>query len=128
LTHALTIVRCENELRQAMLSADVGALDRLIADDIAYVDPAGRVLSKEMDLEMHRSGRLRIQTIETSETEMRIADPIAVVITRAAIAGLFEGQPFAGDFRFTRVWREIGGNWRIVAGHCCAIAPEPAPA
>jgi hypothetical protein len=37
------------------------------------------------------------------------------------MAGAFKGTPFAGPFRYTRVWREGLDGWRIVAGHVSAV-------
>jgi ketosteroid isomerase-like protein len=46
---------------------------------------------------------------------------IAIVVTRSNLAGTYDGQPFSGDFRYTRVWRQMGSGWQIVAGHCSGI-------
>jgi hypothetical protein len=37
------------------------------------------------------------------------------------MAGSFRGTPFAGPYRYTRVWCERPDGWRIVAGHVSAV-------
>jgi hypothetical protein len=36
--------------------------------------------------------------------------------------GSFNGNPFAGPFRYTRIWQAQDRHWRVVAGHVSAIA------
>jgi len=114
-----TVIRAHEErLRQAVLAGDAAALDALIGDDLLFVDHAGRLLTKEMDLEAHRSRLLEVTRLDLSETEIRIMGPVAVVVTRAALAGRYGGAPFAGDFRYTRLWHLGDGSWRVAAAHC----------
>ena len=118
----MTINAAETRLRQAMLGSDAEALADLLADDLLFVGPQGQVLSKAADLEAHRSGRLKLTRIDFSETEIRPMGETAVVITRATLAGSYEGTAFSGDFRYLRVWRSGANGWQITAGQCTAIA------
>jgi ketosteroid isomerase-like protein len=118
-TSTETVIReHEERLRRAMLAGDTVALDALIADDLIFVDHAGRRLTKAMDLEAHRSGLLAIARLDLSETEVRILGGVAVVVTRAALAGRYAGADFAGDFHYTRLWHLGDGRWRVAAAHC----------
>ena len=117
-----SIAECEGRLRAAVLAADVAALDALLADVVVFVDQAGRVLTKAMDLETHRSGRLRVTRLEFSEPVSRDLGEAAVVVVRAAVAGTFDGAPFASEYRYTRVWHRRAAGWQVVAAHCSAVA------
>ena len=117
-----SLAGCESRLRSAVLTADIAALDELLADDVAFVDQAGRILTKTMDLDAHRSGRLRVTSLEFSELVARELGEAAVVVVRATVAGTFDGAPFAGEFRYTRVWHRRAAGWQIVAAHCSAVA------
>jgi ketosteroid isomerase-like protein len=118
-----SIAECEGRLRAAVLAADVAALDALLADVVVFVDQAGRVLTKAMDLETHRSGRLRVTRLEFSEPVSRdLGEAAVVVVVRAAVAGTFGGAPFAGEYCYTRVWHRRAAGWQVVAAHCSAIA------
>ncbi|HER2162638.1 TPA: nuclear transport factor 2 family protein [Streptococcus pyogenes] len=50
------IIQCEELLRSAMLSSNVELLDELIADDLSFVNHFGQILTKEADIEAHRTG------------------------------------------------------------------------
>jgi ketosteroid isomerase-like protein len=113
---------CEARLRAAVLSGDADALDELLADDLVLTDQGGRILTKAMDLDAHRSGRLRVSKLVFSEALSRRAEGAVVVVVRAAIAGTFDNADFSGDYRYTRVWSKRAGKWQIVAAHCSAIA------
>jgi hypothetical protein len=113
---------CEARLRAAVLSADLQVLDELLADDLVFTDHGGRLLTKEIDLDAHRSGRLRVSKLEFTDRLSRQADSAVIVVVRAAIAGTFDSIAFAGDYRYTRVWSKRAGKWQIVAAHCSAIA------
>lgn len=112
---------CEEALRKAQLASDVRELDRLLDDSLVFTGPNGAVYSKTDDLNAHRRGLIRITRLEPSEERIQRFGQIAVVIVRMEMSGTFEGQAFAGPFRYTRVWRADGDGWRIVAGHVSAV-------
>jgi ketosteroid isomerase-like protein len=116
------IAALEAELREAQLSADVGALDRLIDEDLLFTGPDGQLASKAEDLAAHRSGLVRMSSHDVEEMRIRwIGDDVAVVALRTRLAGEFAGQPFAGTWRYTRVWARTANRWRIVAGHVSQV-------
>jgi ketosteroid isomerase-like protein len=112
---------CEAALRQAQLTGDVAALDRLVDDTLMFTGPDGAVYGKADDLDAHRRGWVRITRLEPSEERIQRLGSIAVVSVRMEMAGTFKGEAFAGPFRYTRVWRERPDGWRIVAGHVSAV-------
>ena len=118
------IVALEAELRRAQLDADVVTLDRLIADELLFTGPDGRLGTKAEDLAAHGSGVVRFREHEPEELRVRAAgDTVRVVALRARLTVEVNGTPMSGTFRYTRVWaREHGGPWRIVAGHVGAAA------
>jgi ketosteroid isomerase-like protein len=113
---------CEAALRKAQLSSDVDALDRLVDEELVFVGPNGAVYGKQDDLDGHRRGVIHITCLDPTEERIQRFGDVAVVTVRMEMSGTFEGQPFAGPFRYTRVWRARSDGWRIVAGHVSAIA------
>jgi hypothetical protein len=55
-----------------MLSSNVELLDELIADDLIFVNQFGQIFSKQMDIEAHRSGNLKITGIEVLDQRIRL--------------------------------------------------------
>jgi ketosteroid isomerase-like protein len=116
-----SLLACEAALRQAQLTSNVQELDRLVDDALVFTGPNGAVYGKQDDLDAHRRGLIRITRLEPSEERVQRFGHIAVVSVRMEMSGTFEGAPFAGPFRYTRVWRAHENGWRIVAGHVSAV-------
>jgi len=112
---------CEAALRQAQLAGDVAVLDRLVDAALLFTGPDGVVYGKPDDLDAHRHGWVRITRLDPSEEQIRQFGSMAVVSVRMEMAGTFRGVPFAGPFRYTRVWSEQPNGWRVVAGHVSAV-------
>ena len=117
------IVALEDELRRAQLDADVATLDRLIADELLFTGPDGRLGSKAEDLAAHESGVIRFREHEPEELRVRaVGDTIRIVALRARLIVEVSGTPISGTYRYTRVWaREQDAPWRVVAGHVSAV-------
>ena len=115
------LLAAESALRRAQLAGDAAALDRLVDEALVFTGPDGLLYGKADDLAAHREGWVRITRLEPSEERVQRLGGVAVVSVRMEMAGTFRGAPFAGPFRYTRVWREQGGGWRVVAGHVSAV-------
>jgi len=106
-----------------MLSADIAALNELLAPDLIFTNHLGQLLRKDDDLAAYRSGVLKIVSLEPSEQHVRALGDVAVVSVRIRLTGTYEGAPANGDFRFTRVWaRSQQETWQLVATHAGLIA------
>jgi ketosteroid isomerase-like protein len=117
------IGQVEDRLRAAMLSADIAALNELLAPDLIFTNHLGQLLCKDDDLAAYRSGALKVVSLEPSEQHVRALGDVAVVSVRMRLIGTYEGAPANGDFRFTRVWvRSQHETWQIVAAHASLIA------
>ncbi len=115
------IVACEQQLYKAQLSSDVALLQELLADEVVFVAPSGEIITKQMDLELHRSGGMKVTSLEPQELEIRCLNNAAVAIAKIFLTGSFQGESFSGSFRYTRVWHHTDKGWRIIAAHCSAI-------
>jgi ketosteroid isomerase-like protein len=118
------IVALESAIRAAQLDADVAALDRLIADELLFTGPDGRLGTKQQDLEAHGSGAIRFREHEPQELRIRRVGPdVAVVALRARLAVEVGGAVVEGIYRYTRVWaREGDGRWRVAGGHVSEVS------
>jgi ketosteroid isomerase-like protein len=112
----------ESALRRAQLTSDVSALDALIDEDLVFTGPDGAIYGKRDDLEAHRRGNIRITQLEPRDERIQDFGSIVVISVRMEMRGSFNGAPFAGPFRYTRIWRLHGESWHVVAGHMSAIA------
>jgi ketosteroid isomerase-like protein len=107
----------EAQLYAAMRASNVDELDRLIADDLLFVGPTGELATKEMDLELHRTGGTQFAEFVPKALEIRVwSDQFAFVVAQIFLSGTYLGNAFAGDYCYTRVWRKGERGWQIAGG------------
>ncbi|MGY6235915.1 nuclear transport factor 2 family protein [Burkholderia ambifaria] len=111
----------EAALRAAMLTNDVDALDTLLDDDLIFTVPTGQVIAKHDDLSAHRAKLLRLDALDIQEMGTKMIGEMILTTTKAMLAGRFDGGAFNGMFAYTRLWRRLGSDWRVVAGHASQI-------
>ena len=113
----------EQELRliEAMKNSNIEELNALLADELIFTGHTGALFTKENDLEAHRSGGVKIYSIDTSEQLIKVLDDTAIVSVLMEISGEFFGNTEVGFFRFTRIWKSNGLNWQIVAAHSTQV-------
>lgn len=117
------ITELEERLRQAMLTSDVAELDALIAPELLFTNHLGLLISKEQDLDMHRSGTLQLDQLEPSDRRIQIQEGFSVVSVQMHLSGHYAGAAIDEQIRYTRVWAlSSTGSLQIVAGHASAIA------
>ena len=73
------IAALEAQLRDAQLTADVAVLDVLIADELLFTGPDGRLGTKAQDLDAHASGLVRFRAHEPEELRVRRVGPDVAV-------------------------------------------------
>jgi ketosteroid isomerase-like protein len=116
------VVELEERLERAMRTSDVLVLDELLADDLLFTNHQGLVVTKQEDLEVHRSGLLKLDSLGVSDRSIRQLGNVAIVAVRVQLAGRYADNYFEGTFRYTRVWALLGVRWQIVAAHASVVA------
>ncbi|APU98640.1 hypothetical protein BV902_21760 [Sphingobacterium sp. B29] len=108
------IAEVENQLFLAQLASNVDGLDLLLYDDLVAVAPDGQMLTKEMDLNAHRSKAMIIENASTEIDEIRIIGDTALSITTMTAKGKVMGAPLEGKFRYFRVWKRIDNTLKVI--------------
>jgi hypothetical protein len=116
------IQEAERDILKAMVNSDVVELDRLISDELVFSAHNGEIFGKQMDLNAHRSGNIKVESVEPSDYHIRIFGETAIVFVLLRIKGYFFGNYSEGLFRFSRVWLKEGGQWKIVSGQSTLIS------
>jgi hypothetical protein len=112
----------EELLRQAMLTSDVESLNALISPNLVFTTHFGSVISKQDDLEAHRSGALKFHAIELSEKQILAISDLMYVSVRARVTGNFGNSRFQDDIRFSRIWQQTSEQrWQVVFGQATAV-------
>jgi hypothetical protein len=115
------IIDAESRLIEAMQASNIEELEALISNDLVFTGHTGQVFTKQMDMEAHRTGNIKIYSIEISEQVIKLLDNVAVVSVRKDISGSFFGEVEVGIYRYTRVWQCTGDIWQVVAAHATQI-------
>lgn len=105
----------EQQWRQAILTNNVGELDRLLADDYIGITSNGTVETKAQDLAERRAGTIRITELDLSDMHIRVYGDTAVVTSKAQLQGTNGASDIGGEYRYTRVYTRRLGQWKIVS-------------
>lgn len=114
--------RLETAWNQAHITGDAAALDRLWSEDFEVAVPRMPIMSKSEALAFARSGRMRFERYETSDTRVRFYGDAAVVTGRLQRTRTINGKQLNDDWRFTKVYARQNGQWRVVAFHASEAA------
>lgn len=106
----------EDELIRAIRASDVVALDQLLHDDLLFVTPNGQTVTKQMDMESHRSGQMIVEKLESVIEEINVIEDTAVVTVVYQTKGTMLGNPIGGRFKYIRVWKLFETGWKVIAG------------
>jgi hypothetical protein len=106
------------ELRRFAVTTagDYDTLETLLGDDLTYAHSSGVLDSKPQFMESLRSGRVRYQSIEPADLQIRILGTTAVIHGKAKVSLLInKAETKTLDLRFTDVWVKRKGRWQMVA-------------
>ena len=113
-----TIVSLEKELESAMLRSDVAILDKLLDNKLVFTNHVGQQTTKQMDLEAHRSGFVKIESINQSNQSVNIFEDVAIVTVLSEICGIFGEAQSTAKLHFTRVWQKKNSKeYKLIAAH-----------
>lgn len=112
------IVNAEIELLAAIKNADALALEKFLHDDLLFNLPDGQTITKEFDLNLYRSGKMKIHVLDASDQIIKVIDDTAVVGVTVLLRGKYDNKPLDGIFRYSRVWKKFDESLKVIAGSC----------
>jgi ketosteroid isomerase-like protein len=117
------LTKVENGWAEAIVKRDVGALQKLYADEYIATDPMGSVYTKAQDLASLQSGEFTLTSYKLDDVKVQSHGTIAVVTGRNTIKATYKGKPIDGAYRFTDVFVKRDGRWQAAATQATLIAP-----
>jgi ketosteroid isomerase-like protein len=105
----------ELDWRQAQLTNNISTVERLLADDYLGISANGTLETKADELTRRRTGALHITQLDLSDIKVRIYGDTAVVTSKADLIGKNGDRDISGRYRYTRVYSNRDGQWRIVS-------------
>ncbi len=108
------VLRVEDEVRRALLAADSGTLDRLLADDFLGISANGTLSDKQQYLRRIGKKEHQFSRIDVTDSKIRVQPNSAIVVSTAEVTGKLDTSPINGTYRYTRVYsREQDGSWKL---------------
>ena len=109
------IIDLDRQRMEAMAKKDVATLNQLLSDDLVYTHSSARIDTKQSLIGAMESGATVYTAVTPSNvTAQDLGD--AVVLTGVArISVTSNGNPINFGVRFTDVYANQGGQWRMVA-------------
>ncbi len=112
-----------DQLRDAALKGDVATFEKHLADDYVSIGATGAVSTKAQVLDLFRTGKIKYESIDVTDIQVRVYGDTAVVTSTANVKGRLGDQEIAGQFRSVRVFVKRGGTWKAVSFQSTKISP-----
>lgn len=121
------LMQLERDIGRANVERDAAFFERVEADEFIFTDSGGGITLKKEDVggvKAPANPDSKLLSYEVDDMKVTLYDDTAVVTGRVTQKGVFKGQEWTGQSRFTDVfvWRDK--RWQLVAGHSSRI---PAP-
>ncbi|MDB6016346.1 MAG: hypothetical protein JWR19_835 [Pedosphaera sp.] len=100
----------------ALLEGNAETLDRVLTEDFILVDVlSGSEINKVSLLAVIGPRQLKFEAIEVVESRVRLYQSTAVITGRTQMKGRFGETPFATKSRYTHVYVQQQGQWRMAS-------------
>ena len=109
------VIDLDKKRMEAMARKDLAALDALIAEDLVYTHSTARLDTKQSLLGAMESGATVYTSVVPSDVAAQDLGNTVVLTGSARIGVMSQGRPNSFAVRFTDVWSNQTGQWRMVA-------------
>jgi ketosteroid isomerase-like protein len=109
------LLKVNKEYDEALVRGDISALERIFGEEFIYTSTSGEVVNKSQQLELIRSGQMKIESGASDDVQVRLYGNMALVIGSFKAKGQFKGQAFESTERYTSVWAKRGVRWQLIA-------------
>ena len=110
-----SLLQVADAFDRAQLSKDAAALERMVADDLAFIDGSGKRLDKRVFIDGWTAPGDTFDPIVLVDRRLVPLGPDAFLVSaETTLSGTSGGKRFASAFRFTDTFRRVDGRWRAV--------------
>ena len=109
------VIALDKERMQAMVDQDAAKLRNMICKDLIYTHSSARLDTKESLIGNMESGATVYKACTPSDVEALDLGDSVVLTGRSDITVEAHGNPNSFSVRFTDVWQNQDGTWRMVA-------------
>ena len=109
------IVAFADAFDRAQLAKDGAALERMVADDLVFIDGSGARRDKKAFIAGWTGPGERYAPIRlVDRTFIRLGPDAWIVGAEVILSGTSDGKPFASRFRFADTFKRTEGRWQAV--------------
>lgn len=110
------VLQIERDWIDAFVKGDTETLDRILADDFIFTDPAGNILTKTEWIADMVGGTLKFESIQIDELKVRVYEDFAAVANgRTTVKAQSKEGGFNGKFCYTVMYVKRNGTWQAAA-------------
>jgi len=121
--HESDPLKAEQLFFRSLLEGNVNSLDHVLTDDFILIEVMqGSVIEKASLLEVIRSGQLKFEIIEPTDTRTRFYPGTALVTGATHMKGQIGNTMFTTRSRYTHVYVEQQGGWRLATAQGTPIS------
>jgi ketosteroid isomerase-like protein len=121
------VLAADGDFFTALVGGDERALDSVLADDFVLVGVNdGVVVPRAALLPLVGQGQLQFDAIEPDRSQVLVRryGTTAIVVGRTAMHGSYAGAPFSARSRYTHVFVEDQGRWRLASAQGTPIVGD----
>lgn len=116
-----TIEGLERQWQQAELEANTATMATMLSDNYLGIYSDGTLATRAETLANFKDGSTHFTSLVTSDRKIRIFGSTAVVVSKAAVTGVVDGEDIDGHYRYTRVYHRSNGVWKIVSFEASSV-------
>jgi len=125
---AQELIEFRNRYIEAEENRDTAFLDKILSDDFFAMNPQGKLLNKQQQLENLKRPDRTLKVLNPRETQVRFYGDgkVAILTEHVTVDGTDKGRPFGGEYRFLRVFAKQNGEWKVVLAQGSPMPEQPA--
>jgi 4-carboxymuconolactone decarboxylase len=108
------VVTLSKDKWQWMAERNVGALDKLFAEEAVFVHMGG-TMTKSQELDTIKSGRIQYKDAQIQEVSVRFVGTTAILLNRIRLVAVVGGNEVVNPFTVTEVYVQQGGAWKLAS-------------
>jgi hypothetical protein len=113
----------EEQVRKAVIKADMSVLEQYLADDFVGIGPNGVPEDKSHTIQDLKNGTVKYSAIDVTEENVRMYGNTGIYNGRGNVKMTINGQPLTADVRVTIVWVKQNGQWKRVSFQATQVQP-----
>lgn len=115
------VLKLEQQWVDALIKADVAALEKLYTDDLTYTHSNGSVDNKRSYIEKIRSGASKYQTVDRDDIKVAVYGDTALVTCHWTPKVLSSGNQINTNARYLHVYVKTKDGWKMAAHQSTSI-------